>query len=359
MVPLMKEVSKKAGMPPGSLVYIGPDRTAPVMVDIVDYDEKELHEVHDASLDDAIQYRDRPTITWINVSGVHDVSVIDKLGQEYGIHPLVLEDIVNTSQRPKLEDHGDFLAMMIKMMRPGNGGNIIAEQVCLVVTGNKLLSFQELPDDAFDSVRDRLRRLVTRSRFMTTDYLAYSLLDSIADGYFAILETLGEQLEKLEEELTEEPKREHVKRLHTLKRELLMMRKRTWPLREAISNLLSTDSPLIHKETLLYWRDLHDHIMQIIDTIETFREMSSSLLDIYLSSVSNRMNEVIKVLTVIATIFIPLGFLASVYGMNFDPAASPFNMPELTMRYGYILFWVMAALICGGLLWLFRRKKWI
>lgn len=359
MVPLIKKVSKKAGAAPGTVEYVGAEREHAVTVDIIDYDAENLRELNNVSIDEALPFRDVDTISWINISGVHDIETVQAVGNHFNIHPLVLEDIVNTGTRPKIDEQEGLLVVVMKMQRLTAGGTPISEQVSLVVGPTVVLSFQEQPGDVFDAVRDRIRKTTPRVRFMTTDYLAYALMDAIVDHYYAVLENAGHRIEDLEDRLVTDPQREDLERIHDLKRELLLMRRRVWPLREVVGGLLRSESPLVRQTTLPYLRDLYDHVVQVIDTVETFRDMASGLLDIYLSSVSNRMNEVMKVLTIIATIFIPLGFLAGVYGMNFDTTVSTWNMPELGLPFGYIMFWGIAIAIGGGLFWFFKRRGWL
>ena len=300
------------------------------------------------------------TITWINIDGLHDVETIEKIGGHFGMHPLIMEDIANTGQRPKLETSEKHLFLVLKMLYcdPDNG-EIRSEQFSFVVGNNFVISFQERVGDVFEPVRYRIRKTEPRVRFMNADYLAYTLVDAIVDGYFSVLEALGERIESMEDVLVNDPRPEHLETIHELKRELIVMRKAVWPLREVVGGLERLESDLIKDGTRTYLRDLYEHTIQVIDTVETFRDMVSGLLDIYMSSVSNKMNEVMKVLTIMATIFIPLGFLAGVYGMNFDTAASPFNLPELGLPYGYLMFWGLVVLIGGGLFVFFKRKGWL
>jgi magnesium transporter len=359
MVPLLKKLSRKAGAPPGTVAYVGPDRKHAVTVNVIDYDAESLRQLTDVELKDALPFRDSETVSWIDISGVHDVEPIQLVGSHFNVHPLILEDIANTGTRPKIEEQDGLIAVIMKMQRLGDEGDAVSEQVSLVIGPSTVISFQEQPGDVFDAVRDRIRGTTPRVRFMTTDYLAYALMDAIVDNYFAILEDAGQRIEDLEDRLVANPDREDLETIHDLKRDLLLMRRRVWPLREVVGGLLRSESPLVRESTRPYLRDLYEHVVQVIDTVETFRDMASGLLDIYLSSVSNRMNEVMKVLTIIATIFIPLGFLAGVYGMNFDTTISDWNMPELGLPFGYIMFWVIALLIGGGLFAFFKRKGWL
>jgi len=280
--------------------------------------------------------------------------VIEKLGTAFDLHPLLLEDILSTAQRPKFEDYEKSIFLVLKMLRFGDDHQVVeTEQVSLIVGPNFVLSFQERVGDVFDSVRDRLRSGKGRIRKLGADYLAYSLLDAIVDSYFLVLEKLGERIEDLEEELVSDPSQKTLRHIHTLKREMITLRRSIWPLRELVGGLQRSESPLVAESTRVYLRDVYDHTVQIIDTIESFRDMVSGMLDIYLSSVSNRMNAVMKVLTIIATLFIPLTFIAGVYGMNFE------HMPELKWRYSYAVVWAVMIGVASIMLAYFRRKKWL
>ena len=357
---LIKKLSKTRGLMPGTVVFVGDKKIDKTNIRIIDYSATDIEEKTVFSIEECYPFKEKPTITWINIDGLHEVDPIEKIGKYFNIHPLILEDIANTGQRPKLDsfDHGFFIALKMLTINPENK-KIQTEQLSFVVGTNFVISFQERIGDVFEPVRSRIRKSSPRVRFMDSDYLAYTLIDAVVDNYFTILETMGERIEAIETELIEDPGPENLESIHELKRELIYMRKAVWPLREVIGGLERIGPEFIHEPTHAYLRDLYEHTIQVIDTVETFRDMVSGLLDIYLSSVSNRMNEVMKVLTIIATIFIPLGFLAGIYGMNFDTAASSWNMPELGFRYGYILFWVMALLISGGLFAFFKRKKWL
>jgi len=346
--------SKKAGLPPGTLIHIGARKVQEPKITILDYDENQFHEREVTAIEECFIFKDKPMVTWINIDGLHQTEILEKLGECYGLHPLVLEDILNTEQRPKMEDYVDYLYVVVKMLHDkGKGGQVEAEQVSLIVGPNFVFSFQESGGDVFEPIRERIRNGKGRVRKMGADYLMYSLLDAIVDYYFVILEKLGERVEFLEEELVTNPKTQTLQEIHHLKSEMIFLRKAVWPLREVIGSLERGESPLIQKTTSVYLRDVYDHTIQAIDTVETFRDMVSGMLDIYLSSVSNRLNAVMKVLTIIATIFMPLTFLAGVYGMNFK------HMPELEWRWGYPLVW--AVMIGIGLLMLiyFKKKKWL
>jgi len=354
MARLVKQRSKKAGLPPGTLIHIGAQKTGEPKITIIDYDETHFQERETKAIEECLLFKDKPTVTWINIDGLHRIDILEKLGECYGLHPLILEDILNTDQRPKVDDHGDYLYIVLKMLHDkGKGGQIEAEQISLIVGPNFVFSFQESEGDVFDPIRERLRNGKGRIRKMGADYLAYSLLDAIVDYYFAVLEKLGERVEFLEEELVTNPKTQTLQEIHHLKSEMIFLRKVVWPLREVIGALERGESPLIQKTTSVYLRDVYDHTIQAIDTVETFRDMVSGMLDIYLSSVSNRLNAVMKVLTIIATVFMPLTFLAGVYGMNFK------HMPELEWRWGYPLVWAVMIGIGGVMLVYFKKKKWL
>ena len=350
-----KKRSKKTWMPPGTLVHIG-EKTAEITgVTVIDYSETELREETLHKIEECFLLKDRPTVTWINIEGINDVSLIEKLGACYGIHPLTLEDILNTDQRPKADDMENYIFIVLKMLHYNDQGtDIVSEQVSLILGNNFIFTFQEgIKGDVFEPLRQRIRGSKGKIRKMGADYLAYAMLDGIVDNYFAVLEQLGEQIELLEEEVVTEPNPETLKKIHYFKREMLYIRRCVWPLREVMASIAKRESDLIKESTEIFLRDVYDHVVQIIDTIETFREMLSSMLDIYLSSISNRMNQVMKVLTIIATIFIPLTFLAGLYGMNFK------YMPELEWHWGYPgVLAIMLSATCF-MLYFFRKRKWL
>jgi magnesium transporter len=354
MPKLIKKRSRKSGLPPGTLVHIGEKKAEMPKITLIDYDESHFQEREVKKIEECFLFKEKPSVTWINVDGLHQVEVIEKLGECYGLHPLVLEDILNTDQRPKTEDYGEYLYVVLKALELSNKSNEIeTEQISLILGPNFVFSFQEREGDTFDPIRDRIRNNKGRIRKMGADYLAYTLLDSVIDNYFIILERLGEQIEILEEKLVTQPTPETLRIIHYLKREMIFLRKAVWPFREVIGNLERGESSLVKEFTRVYLRDVYDHTIQAIDTIETYRDMVSGMLDIYLSSVSNRLNSVMKVLTIIATIFMPLTFLAGIYGMNFK------FMPELEWRLGYPLVWLIMAGIGISMLIYFRKKKWL
>jgi magnesium transporter len=357
---LVKNRSKKAGLPPGTPVFIGGKKDGPVKITVIDYSLDRFEEKVVSSVEECFPFKDTPSVTWINVDGVHDVSIIQKIGDCFKFHPLLVEDIANTEQRPKFEDFGDYMFFVLKMLQYDKERHMTKiEQVCLVVGGNFVISFQEDVGDVFDPVRQRIREGKGRLRGSGPDYLTYRLIDAIVDNYFAVLEGVGDDIEVLEEEVIKNPTPVTISRIHNLKREMIFVRRSVWPLREVILGMERSDSQLVKKGTRVYLRDIYDHTVHIIDTMETFRDVISGLLDIYLSSINNRLNEVMRVLTVIATFFMPLTFFAGVYGMNFHTEKSPYNMPELAWYYGYPFFWSVCIVVTVIMLVYFRRKKWI
>jgi len=354
MPKLIKKRSKKAGLPPGTLIHIGEKKTEELKITVIDYEETHFEEREVKRVEECFVFKDKPTVTWMNVDGLHQVEILEKLGECYGLHPLVLEDILNTDQRPKMEDYGEYIYIVLKALDYNDKSNEIeTEQISLILGSNFVFSFQEREGDTFDPIRERIRNGKGRIRSMGADYLAYALVDSIVDNYFIILEKLGEKIEFLEDKLVSHPTPETLQTIHHLRREMIFLRKAVWPLREVINSLERGESSLVKESTRLYLRDVYDHTIQTIDTIETYRDMVSGMLDIYLSSVSNRLNSVMKVLTIIATIFMPLTFLAGVYGMNFK------YMPELGWRWGYPLIWLIMVGIGVLMLIFFRKKKWL
>jgi magnesium transporter len=346
--------SKKTGLPPGTLVHIGEKKAESVRINLIDYDEQDFRERQIENIEECFPFKATPTVTWINIDGLHNVDIVEKVGKHFDLHPLILEDILNTTQRPKFEDYDGHMFTVLKMLRCiGDRRLVQSEQVSLVLGRNFVISFQESIGDVFEPIRERIRKAKGRVRKMGPDYLAYALLDAIVDGYFSVLEVAGDKIESLEEQLVNDPTEEIMRQIHSLKRELIFLRKSIWPLRELISNMLRSESELIKESTGIYLRDVYDHTIQVIDTVESHRDIVSSMLDIYLSSISNRMNAVMKVLTIIATIFIPLTFVAGIYGMNFK------FMPELEWRWGYALALLVMTVIAVIMLAYFKKKRWL
>jgi magnesium transporter len=351
MVRPMPKRSRKAGLPPGTPVHIGERKSETTRLMLLHYDEREAVEKQIEAVEECLTFRDRPGVTWINVSGMHDVARVERLGNALGLHPLVIEDILSTDQRPKTENYSEYLYIVLKSL--GGGQEIAAEQISLILGHGFVISFLESDSGIFNGVRDRLIKNPAHYAKSGADYLAYALMDTVVDNYFVIFEKFGDRIEALQEVLIARPEPENLRELNVLKQDVLYLRKSVWPLREVVSTLQRGDSPLVQKSTGLYLRDLYDHTIHVVDTLETYRDMLSGMMDIYLSSLSIRLNEVMKVLTIIATIFMPLSFIVGIYGMNFR------YMPELGWRWGYPLVLLLMTAIAAGMLVYFRRKKWI
>lgn len=353
------------GASPGTLT-IDPNAPPPQMRLVV-YGPDSLVETDSPSLEQLSSHPQGQTMRWLNVDGLGDIDTLQRIGAAFGLHPLALEDVVNVHQRPKVEAYEDHLFIIVRMpvdTPTSTTGDpqqqrLETEQVAICLGRDFVVTFQERPGTCFDPVRRRMHTTQGNIRLRGADYLAYALIDAAIDAFFPLLEMYGEHVEELETEVVERPKAGQIEQIHDLKRNLLTVRRAVWPQRDMINALLREETALINAHTRLYLRDCYDHTIQLIDMIETYREISTGLVDIHLASVSNRMNEVMKVLTIIATIFIPLTFIVGVYGMNFDPAAGPLNMPELGWSFGYPAVMLLMAAIAGGLVMWFRRKGWI
>jgi magnesium transporter len=350
---IVKQRSRKAGLPPGTPVHIGERKSETTRIRLMHYNAAQATEHETASVDECAAFRGAAGVTWVHVTGVHDVALLSLLGECFGLHPLVLEDIANTDQRPKLEDYGDYVYIVLRLLHDGSPGREIAtEQVSLILGRDFVLSFEEAEPTAFDAVRERLRTNRGRMREQGADHLAYSLLDAVVDNYFVVLERLGERLEQLYDEVGSRPSPRTPTLLHTLRREVVLLRRAVWPLREVLGSLERGSTALVMAETRVYLRDVYDHTVHAIETLESFRDMVAGIHDIHLMGLSNRLNEIMKVLAIIATIFMPLSFIAGIYGMNFR------NMPELDWPWAYpVVLGVMLA-IGGGMLYYFKKKKW-
>lgn len=325
-----------------------------ITISLIDYDSKNVEEKKIECIEDIIPYRDKKTVTWINIDGVHDFKLIEKIGSHFKIHHLLIEDIMNTGQRPKMEDFEDYIFIILKMLDYDKALDVVdVEQVSLIMGDNYVISFQEKKGDVFDSIRERIRSSKGRIRNRGTDYLVYAIMDTIVDNYFVILEELSGRTEEIEEELLQSPTSETLQIIHATKREVVYLRKSVWPLREVLNNMDRIETPLIDESTNIYFRDVYDHTIQVVDVVESVRDMVGGMMDIYLSSVSNRMNEVMKVLTIFASIFIPLTFVAGVYGMNFR------YMPELDWKWGYFSTLGFMVVIGVTMLFYFKRKDWL
>jgi magnesium transporter len=346
--------TRDKGYPPGTPVPREEGSNVPVKIEIIDYNEAGHTEKTIDTAEQCHPFKENDTVTWLNITGVHDVQLLEKLGEIFGLHPLVLEDISHTEQRPKVEDYDDYIYIVFKMIQIKDGtAEIEMEQVSLILGNGFVISFQEREGDVFDPVRDRIRQGKGRIRRMGADYLCYALLDSTVDGYFVSLEEISNEGEGLQEKAMEEPEPETLQQIHHLKQQLISFRRAVWPLRESINELQRGESPLIRSETQPYFRDIYDHTIQVMDTVEVFRELIASITDMYMNTLSNRMNEVMKVLTIMASIFIPLTFIAGVYGMNFE------HMPELHWKWAYPAALSCMGIIAIGMLTFFRRRKWI
>ncbi|MBU0468499.1 MAG: magnesium/cobalt transporter CorA [Candidatus Omnitrophica bacterium] len=343
---------KTIGHPPGTILDTQ-NLNQKVIISVFDYDAKNVQEKNFEKIEDCFPFKDSPTVTWINIEGINS-SIIKKIDEHYGIHPLVSEDIVSSGQRPKMEDYGDYIFIVLKMIYFNDKvHDIVDEQISLILGSNFVISFQEQEGDVFDPIRKRILEGKGRIRTVGTDYLAYTLLDAVVDNYYVVLEKKGDDIEKLEEEVMLNPSNSIGRKIHNLKRDMIYLRKQIWPLREVISALQRDESDLIKKQTGVYLRDVYDHTIQVMDTVDSFRDMISGIHDSYLSGISNKMNEIMKVLTIFAAIFIPLTFMAGVYGMNFE------FMPELKWKYGYFVLLGLMASVGFGMLFYFKKRKWI
>lgn len=346
----------KPGTAPGTLK--APEkRVEQVRITVFDYGPDRLEEKTVARVEQLFPYRDSPTVTWINIDGLHDVAALEALGKHFGFHPLALEDVLNCGQRPKIEDYGEYHFMIMKSLLQGE--TLETEQISFFLGGNYVITLQEVPGDSFEAVRERIRRGKGLIRKSGPDYLAYALIDALVDEFFPVLEKYGERIETLETELLKNPTPETIQEIHRVKRELLLLRRVAWPERDVIAAMQREESDVIRPETQVFLRDCYDHTIQVIDMIETYRDLAAGMLDVYLSSVSNKMNEVMKVLTIISTIFIPLNFIAGVYGMNFNTERSRMNMPELDWAWGYPYALTLMLTVGVLLVFYFRKKRWL
>lgn len=351
---LVGRMGEQPGAAPGTLVHGGDRVTESVLISMLNYTLDSVEERELARVDECFGEAEQPSVTWVNVDGLHDVSVVEAVGERFGVHSLALEDVFSTTQRPKVEDYNEHFFVVLRMLSFDRETlSIHSEQVSLVVGHGYVFSFQERPGDVFEPVRRRIRQGKGKVRGRGTDYLAYALIDAVVDSYFRILEEVGDCIEDIEEAVLLDPTVEVMHQIHHLRREMLLLRRAVWPLREALGLIHRGEVPNIAEETQVFFRDVYDHAIQVIDTVETLRDVISGAMDLYMSGVSNKMNEVMKVLTIIATIFIPLSFFTGLYGMNFA------YMPELGFRYGYPVLVSLMAITGIGMLFMFRRKGWM
>jgi magnesium transporter len=349
---LIPRFGKPASVP-GTVEYIGKTREAPVRLHIMNYNETDFTEKDLASIEESLPFELSPAVTWLNIIGVHNENLIHRMGEIFNIHPLALEDIANTTQRPKVEEYEDYLYIILKMTYFNRESDeTVIEQVSMLVGKDYVITLQEREGDILDSLRERIRNNKGKIRKQGSDFLMYGIIDTIVDYYFTVLERTGERMEELEEQLLLSATQELLNKIYSIKQELVFIRKAIWPLREVVSTLQRDEFELIGEDSQIYLRDVYDHAIQVVETVESFRETASSMLDLYLSTVSNKMNEVMKVLTIFAAIFIPLTFLAGVYGMNF-------KMPELGWKFSYPVWWIITICLAVGMLIYFRRKKWL
>ena len=348
----MRRKKSHIGAPPGTIVYTGDSTAQRIKISLIEYNETEFFEQEFYDLSECISHVKPHLVKWINVEGIHKTEVIEKIGKLYNIHPLTLEDIVHVDQRPKFEDYDSYVVAIMKMI--SFDAKVNAEQLSIVLFENMVISFQEPQGgDAFDIIRNRLRQAKGRIRKCGADYLAYALIDAVIDCYFHAIEKIGDVIEQIEEDIIAHSNKKSLIQLYELKREMIYLRKQVWPMRDMISNMARSETKLINPSTDIYLRDLQDHVTRIIDTVETYRDLLSGIMDIYLSTNANKMNEVMKVLTIMSSIFIPVTFIAGVYGMNFE------YMPELKSPYGYAATWGVMLTVMIGLIIYFKRKKWM
>ena len=348
----MAAKSQNIGAPPGTLFYNGEERNERIKITLIEFNETEFFEDVYYDLSDCIEHVKPNMVKWINVEGIHKPELVEAIGKIYDIHPLTLEDIVHIDQRPKFEDYEHYVVAIMKMISYTT--EVKSEQLSIILLENTVISFQEPQGgDAFDVIRNRLRASKGRVRKLGADYLAYALMDAVVDYYFTAIEKIGDKIEEIEEEIINDTDKKSLLQLYHLKREMIYLRKQVWPLRDLLNNMVRSETQLINPTSDIYLRDLSDHVTRIIDSVETYRDLLSGIMDIYLSTNANKMNEVMKVLTIMSSIFIPITFIAGVYGMNFD------NMPELRTQNGYFILWGIMITIIVGLLIYFKRKKWV
>ena len=349
-----KRISKK-GLAPGTLLFTGQKKMAEVDLTLILYNENIYEEKTLKSSADFVSLaKNFDGVIWLNIDGLHDEKTIEEICSHVDIHRLTVEDLISVEQRPKIDEHTDYIHVVLKMlMLDPSDTTIDYEQLSFILKGNILITFQEKTGDVFHSVRERIKSESGMIRKRGSDYLLYALIDIVIDHYFVILEALGEKIDDLEITLLEHPDKTTLNKLHIFRREMLTLRRSVYPLREVISRFEKLEGHIIHDDTKIFIRDLYDHTIRVIETIEVLREMASGLLDLYMNSVSNKMNEVMKVLTIMASIFIPLTFIAGIYGMNFQ------NMPELQSKYGYFIVWGIMVVLTVGMVIYFKRKKWL
>lgn len=347
------KISKKAGLPPGSLVFIGQERSENKFLELISFDTGGVETIRSEDPKEIFARLQDSKVSWLNLEGLNNIASIEQIGEKFGLNDLVLEDILNTQRRPSMENYDGYLAITLKTLHSIDEHQIQFEQVSFILGKNYVLSFQERPGDIFDTVRERLKQPKNRLSTQGSDYLFYRLLDTVVDSYYIVLEEIGERIEELEETIITHSEESTFRDIQHLRKELIFLRKSIYPLREAISKIIKERTDLFKEETYIFLTDVYDHAIHVIDTLETYRDLVSSLTETYMNSVSQRMNEVMKVLTIIATIFIPLTFVAGIYGMNFN------NMPELQWKWGYFATLGVMALVTILMIFYFKRKRWL
>jgi magnesium transporter len=355
MTKLLKPRSKKLGTPPGSLIYTGDNPKKLPQITVWLYDASTIVEKHPRTIEEAFSFLQENVKIWIQICGISDPNLINNLGSRYKLHPLMLEDIMNPTQRSKLDDYRDHLYIVTHLLQYKNDGAGAAneEQLSMVVGKDLLITLLDRESDILKPIEERLQKTTSKMRLRGPDYLAYAILDTIVDNYFMILEQVDQHLENLEHDLLNDPKRNMLLNIQKATRVLALIRKTIWPMREMLSQFRRIDSPLISDATRVYASDVYDHTVQAIETVESFRDVAAGMIHNYLSTINQRLNEIMRVLTVVATIFVPLTFISSLYGMNFD------YMPELHSRWGYPIVLGLMLAVCCGMLYFFRRKRWI
>lgn len=355
MTRLIKSAAKKSGLAPGSLVYTGSAKNLPAKLNVIRYSLEHVEEQSLTTLDEIVALNKYTGVTWIDIDGISDIQMLEKLGKHFHLHPLIVEDIVSVEQRPKLVEYDNCIYIVMQMItHDEKKSKISTEQLSIIVTGDTVLTFQDGPEDVLEPVRKRIRAAIGRIRKMGTDYLAYALIDAVVDHYFVVLEQIGGRIETLEDEVVKHQSALVVQDIHAMKREIIYLRRSVWPLRDAINGFREVASDLVSEDIDVFLHDLDDHILRIIDVLETYRDMLGTVLEIYMSSISLKMNAVMKVLTVISTIFIPLTFIVGLYGMNFTE-----QMPEFHWRWSYVAVWILMLGISGTMLVYFKKKDWM
>lgn len=345
--------NEKIGTAPGSLVFVGEKRTDKVQLDFLSYDAETIFEKEIENISEVAKLIDPKQVAWLNLVGLHDVATIEQVGGQFDIHPLQLEDILNTAQRPKFEETDANVFIQIRMLHLKEDNTLYTEQLSILLQNNLLISFQEIPQDVFDPLRERLFRPTTKIRHRKNDYLAFAMLDAVVEQYVFIIEKFGERIEQLEDQLLQKPQNTHLEQINLYKREINFLRKTVRPARELVSQFKRSDALLMQESTQPYLRDLEDQIVLATEAIELYKDMLNDLLNLYNSALNNRLNDILRVLTIFSVVFIPLTFLAGIYGTNFE------HIPELHYKYAYPIFWVVLVLVALGMVWYFKRKKWL